>query len=401
VIRIDDQTLGRLRAAVRRDRLLDTAVRLVSVPSWTGQAGAAADGLADILSADGFAVERPEAGHAAAPAVVVRLDGAAPGRTLQLDGHIDTVHLPFVPPAVRGDRLTGSGAFDMKGGVAAAVEAVRALRETGAPAAGRVLLTAHDLHEAPWGLGEQLDRMILDGVAGDGALVCEPFTTHVPVVGRGAATWKVAFRRPGPPVHEVVRPADEPSVVAAGAELVARLGKLAGELQRQGDPGAGPASVFIGQIHSGEIYNQYPQECWLEGTRRWLPGTDRAAVEADFRGLIDRVARETRTSALLEYRNIRDAFRLDEADPLLAAFQAAHAAAHGAPLPTGPKPFVDDGNSFYGLRRIPAITHGGLGGGAHTLEEWVSVDSLAAAALTYALTAVLYCRGPAADTLPA
>jgi acetylornithine deacetylase/succinyl-diaminopimelate desuccinylase-like protein len=383
----------RLRRALRRDRLLDTAVRLVAVPSWTCDAGAAADELATILTADGFRVERPAAGHPAAPAVVVRHESGKAGRTLQFDGHVDTVHLPFVPPAVDGDRLTGSGAFDMKSGVAAAVEALRMLRDADALPAGSVLFTAHDLHEAPWGLGEQLDRMILDGLAGDAAIVCEPFTTHVPVIGRGAATWKATFRRPGPPVHEVTRPLDEPSVIEAGAELVKRLARLASELAKQNDPVAGSASVFIGQIHAGEIYNQYPQECWLEGTRRWLPGTDRSVVEREFRGLLDSVARETRTTVAVEYRTIRDAFHLDLSSALLTAFQSAHSAVHGAALPTGPKPFVDDGNSFYGLKRIPSITHGGLGGGAHTLREWVSIDSLVSAALTYAVTAVLYCGG--------
>ncbi len=136
----------RLRRTVRRDRLLDTAVQLIAVPSPTGSAGAAADALAELLRGEGFAVERPVAGHPAAPAVVVRLDAGRAGRTLQLDGHLDTVHLPFVPPAVDGDLLTGSGACDMKGGVAAAVEALRVLRETGALGAGSVLFTAHDLH---------------------------------------------------------------------------------------------------------------------------------------------------------------------------------------------------------------------------------------------------------------
>jgi acetylornithine deacetylase/succinyl-diaminopimelate desuccinylase-like protein len=391
-MQISTSTADRLRKAVRRDRLLETARRLVAVPSWTGAAGAAADCLAEILRADGFEVDRHVAGHAAAPAVVVRLAGGKPGRTLQLDGHVDTVHLPFVPPAVEGDRLTGSGAYDMKSGVAAAVEALRALRETGALTAGSVLFTAHDLHEAPWGLGQQLDRMILDGTAGDAAIVCEPIATHVPIAGRGAATWKVSIRRPGSPVHEVIRPADEPSVIAAGAMLVLRLNHLAEELAHQTDAVAGKASAFIGQIHSGEIYNQYPQECWLEGTRRWLPGTDRGRVEGEFRALLDVLARETGTTVTVDYRNIRDAFALDPAEPVFAAFQEAHATVHGSALPTGPKPFVDDGNSFYGLKRIPAITHGGVGGGAHTLNEWVSIDSLVAAALTYALTAVLYCE---------
>src|SRR5215207_4858219 len=89
--------LGR---AVDRDRLLDTAVRLVAVPSRTGEAGAVLDKLADLLSSDGFIVERAAGGHPDAPAVLVRLDSGGPGPTMQFNGHLDTVHLPFVPPAV-------------------------------------------------------------------------------------------------------------------------------------------------------------------------------------------------------------------------------------------------------------------------------------------------------------
>ena len=62
----------------------------------------------------------------------------------------------------------------------------------------------------------------------------------------------------------------------------------------------------------------------------------------------------------------------------------------GAPLPTGAKPFVDDGNCFW-ARRIPAITHGARSGGQHTVHEWVSIDDLVRLAKVYALTAVTYC----------
>src|SRR5438309_10889689 len=115
----------RLKLAVNRDRLVDTVVQLVSVPSRTGEAGAAADRLATMLAGDGFAVERPEGGHSPAPAVAVRFTSGRAGRTLQFNGHLDTVHLPFVPPRVEGGRIAGSGACDMKGGIAAAVEALR------------------------------------------------------------------------------------------------------------------------------------------------------------------------------------------------------------------------------------------------------------------------------------
>lgn len=71
--------------------------------------------------------------------------------------------------------------------------------------------------------------------------------------------------------------------------------------------------------------------------------------------------------------------------------QAAHAAVTGAALPLGNKPFVDDGNIFYGEANIPAITHGPAATGAHTLNEAVTLDELVRVASVYALTALNFC----------
>jgi acetylornithine deacetylase/succinyl-diaminopimelate desuccinylase-like protein len=382
----------RLQRAVRRQRLVETAVRLVSVPSRTGEAGAVSDCLAELLAADGFAVQRPAADYPRSPAVAVRFDTGRPGPTLQFNGHLDTVHLPFVPPEVHADRITGSGSSDMKAGIAAAVEALRVLRETDALPAGSVLLTAHDLHETPWGDGRQLDRMIRDGLHGNAVLLPEYLNHCLPVIGRGGFTWKATIRRPGPPVHEVMRP-DEPSVIAAGAELVSRLGELSRQLSAKSDPMAGAESVFIGQIHSGEIFNQYPQESRLEGTRRWLPGTRREHAEQEFRDLLADLGRRTGTTVTAELNLMRDAFLLDQKHPFVAAFRRVYEETSGRALPVGAKPFCDDGNSFWALAKIPCITHGPNAGGAHTLNEWVSIDDLMRVALVYALTAVAYCGG--------
>lgn len=383
----------RCRKAVRRDRLVQTVVDLCAVPSRTGEAGGALDRLAEIMRADGFSVERAAAGHAQAPAVIVRWPAKRPGPVIQFNGHLDVVHLPFVAPRVEGDLIHGSGACDMKGGTAAAVEALRALRDADLLAGGSVLLTAHDLHEAPWGFGAQLDQLIRDGVVGDAVLIPEPMHDRLPIAGRGAATWKVAVRRKGAPVHEVMRPADEPSVLAAGAELIARLGRLGEQLSRKIDPVAGCETVFVGQIHGGEIYNQYPQECRLEGTRRWLPGAARDSVEREFRELLAALADQTRTTIDCEFLFIRDAFRLELDHAAVAAFGRGYEAVCGRPLPTGPKPFVDDGNSFWGIGKVPAITHGPKAGGQHTVNEWVSIDDLCRVAAVYAATAVEFCGG--------
>ena len=383
--------IDRLKTFVNRDRLVETAVRLIEVPSPTGSAGAACDRLAEILAADGFAVERPVGGHAASPAVAVRFKSGQPGRTLQFNGHLDTVHLPFIKPQVEGGEITGSGAADMKGGTAAAVEALRRIRDSGALTAGSILLTAHDLHEAPWGNGRQLDQLIREGFVGDAVLLPEPMNAVLPVAGRGCATWKVTILRSGSAVHEVMRPRDEPSVIAAGADLVARLARLEERLAREIHPVCGSPSVFIGQLHSGEIYNQYPRECWLEGTRRWLPGTDPAEIEIEFRRVLDDLAFETHTSIACEWFFIRDGFQLEQSDPFVSAFQRSYTAISGSPLPAGPKPFVDDGNSFWANGKIPAITHGPMAGGQHTVAEWVDIDDLVRVATLYAATAAAYC----------
>lgn len=383
----------RLQTHLDERRLVDTVERLVSVASPTGQAGAALDALADRLREDGFAVERPAGGHPMAPAVACRFDSRRPGPTLQFDGHMDVVHLPFVPPRRVDGQLKGSGACDMKGGLAAAVEALCILRESDLLDGGSILLTAHDLHEAPWGFGRQLDDLIRTGLIGDAVLIPEPLSDRLATAGRGQACWAARFYRDHPPVHEVMRPEGLPDVLVAGAELVRQCQALNERLAWQTHPIAGRSSVFVGQIHAGEIYNGSPQECRLEGTRRWVPGIDWVGVEAEFRTSAERIARESRTHLDLRFQLVRDAFRLEVDHPFVAAFDSACRTIRGEPLPRGPKPFVDDGNSFHALAGIPSITHGPRAGGQHTTDEWVDLEDLARVAVLYALTAVLYC-GP-------
>ena len=106
----------KIAAAVNRDRLLETATALVEVPSPTLSAAGVAGRLDELLRADGFEVERPVCDWPESPAVVARLRFGEGGRVLQVDGHLDTVHLPFVPPRVEDGVLYGSGCSDMKGG---------------------------------------------------------------------------------------------------------------------------------------------------------------------------------------------------------------------------------------------------------------------------------------------
>jgi acetylornithine deacetylase/succinyl-diaminopimelate desuccinylase-like protein len=391
---MNNTLLDRVVQTIDRRRLIDTAVALIEVPSPTRNAGAAADRLAGILADDGFPVQRHDADWPQAPVVIAALESGSPGPTLQFDGHLDTVHLPYVPPRLEDDTLYGSSSADMKGGIAAALEAMRVLRTLDALPAGKVLLTAHDHHEGPWGDGRQVRAMIREGLVGDAVLLPEYLADPLPVAGRGVAIFQATIRREGAPVHEVLRPPGTPDVVAAAAQLVTRLHAWNEQLKQNSHPLAGHDSTFVGSIQAGEIYNQSPTECLVQGTRRWIPPGSGAAVRDEFSQFLADVAAATGTQIDVEYTEQGGAYQIDADSPLVHAFQQAHTAVAGSPLPLGAKPFVDDGNIYASLGGIPALTHGPAATGAHTLNEAVPVEELVRVAKVYALTAIAYCGGP-------
>ncbi len=388
---LEPDIVEQLRAAVNEERLLDTAVKLIDVPSPTGTAKLALDTLDAILTQEGLEVERPDADHPDAPAVVSRHKSGKPGRTLQFQGHLDTVHLPFVPPRVEDGKLYGSGASDMKGGVAAMVEATRVLRDTHLLPGGEVLITSTDLHEAPWGDGRQMRGLVQAGYVGDGVLIPEYLYDRLPVVGRGMAVLDMHVRREGQPVHEVLGGIEQPSVIHAGAELIRRFEELDEQLSASTHPLAGRESVFIGTVEAGEIFNQSPTDFHLQGTRRWLPGTDRDEVEKQFRDVLQAVGRRQGIAVDGDFMFLSGSFEIDQSHPFLLAFQNAYQAATGTELPLGGKPLLDDGNTILNLSDAVPITHGPNGLGAHTVKEEVAVAELVRVALVYALTAVCFC----------
>ena len=393
---MDCTMIEKITRAVDEKRLLDTAVSLIELPSPTLSAGAVADRLAELLVAEGFAVERPEADWPEAPAVVARLESGQPGRVLQFDGHLDTVHLPFVAPRIENGILYGSGSSDMKGGIAAFVEALRVLRDTDAIQRGGVMITAHDHHEAPWGDRRQLLALIREGYIGDGVLLPEYLGDVLPVAGRGMAVFSIEIERDGEPVHEVLRPAGLPDVVGVGAELIQRLKALCERLSAKIAPHVGSDSVFVGRMESGEIYNQSPVKCRIEGTRRWVAAGSEPKAKRELEELLAALAVESGTRVnLVDWVVPGDAFTVDEQSPLFAAFQGAHEAVTGNVLKVGAKPFIDDGNGFMNVGGVQALTHGPCATGAHTLDEEVPVAELLRVAKVYALTAFYFCQGRA------
>src|SRR5829696_1446927 len=113
------------------------------------------------------------------PVVAARLPGSGSGRTLAFNGHVDVVpvgdarawtHDPWRGESASG-RLWGRGAADMKGGVACALVAMRAIRESGVTLAGD--LWAHIVADEEV-VGRSTRHLLRQLPAVDAVLVAEP-----------------------------------------------------------------------------------------------------------------------------------------------------------------------------------------------------------------------------------
>ena len=129
--------------AVAEARVVDLLRRAVRTPSITGDETAFARLVADELRAAGADEVHVEEAAPGRPIVWSVTRGTGGGRRLLLAGHLDTVRVdgwserwpgdprenPFGAAIVDGE-LWGRGASDLKGGIAAALEAVRAAAAT-------------------------------------------------------------------------------------------------------------------------------------------------------------------------------------------------------------------------------------------------------------------------------
>ena len=116
------------------EEALDFLIRICDIDSPTEyKAGVDAVGTCFLEHAEkeGWRIDvhhEPISGNA----ICITMNGDAPLPPVCLSGHMDTVHpIGLIKTHVEGDRLYGAGATDCKGGIAAALFAMKALKECG------------------------------------------------------------------------------------------------------------------------------------------------------------------------------------------------------------------------------------------------------------------------------
>jgi acetylornithine deacetylase/succinyl-diaminopimelate desuccinylase-like protein len=417
-------------AAISEDRLLELARRLIDVPSPTGDELRCAEVLADYLDGHGIAVELQRFGDRRAN-VVARLGRGESGARPMLCGHLDTtgtgdarldyagygpVRAQDVARAQLVDgMLSGLGAFNQKGGLAAAAEALVALASHGAEPRGEVLFAAvagetgkaqvrgaqRDylgpvFEGGGVGAAEMLDRLarppdavVITGPSGCQVVNAQPGHLSIKLTVFGQAVYQ-ASKVPG---------FSALSGIDLAADVVAAIGAWEPRYQDEHklDCGLGTLypNVTVGAIEGGWPYRpaQAPGVCNLYVDLRVPPGLDQSVALGELEDVVRSALADRGRYALDIYQACMPGALTPLDHPLVRAAIRARAEVIGEVQTSVEDEQLAIGNDgrVFAARGVPFVK---CGPGSLSREgprinvEQVSVRELVQAARIYSLLAI-------------
>jgi acetylornithine deacetylase len=350
------------------------------VPGAPGE-HAVAHTLADVLRAWGFQVELHEAAPGR-PNVIATAKGSGGGRTLLLNGHLDTVgHEGMaapLEPRVEDGRLYGRGSYDMKGGLAACL--VAAAEAAKLELRGDVLVTAV-VDEELTSIGTQ---SVLPRVRADAAIVAEPTGMRIAIAHKGFVAFEIE-------THGRAAHGSRPDL---GVDAIAKMGHVLVGLdaldrslrERPTHALLGSGSLHAGVVAGGSEFSTYPERCLLQAERRTVPGESLDQVEGELQGLVDRLGRDD-SDFKGTWRTVaaRSPFEISPAEEIVGLVQSHGAAGD----PVGMTYWAD--SALIAERLIPTVLFGPSGEGAHAQVEWVSIADVERCADVYLSVATEFC----------
>lgn len=306
------------------------------------------------------------------PNVIGVFDTGVEGPSLMFCGHTDTVGVdgmsaPFTPE-IREGRLYGRGSQDMKGGVAAMIDAARVVRDR-RPKRGRLIVAAV-IDEEFASLGA--DALVRDWKA-DAAVVTEPTDLQIGVGHKGFAWFDI--QTTGRAAHGS-RPKDGRDAILRMGRVLARLEALDRELQsRPAHPVMGTASLHASIIEGGRELSVYPDRCRLQMERRTVADESAEGVHIEIQTLLAELREqdpEFEASARLVFS--RPPYETPREHPLIDLLESC-ASARGVDAARGGMTFWTDA-AVLGAAGIPSVLFGPGGAGLHSTEEYVRLNDV-------------------------
>ena len=423
--------LDRLLKEIKREELIQLTQDLIRIPSVRQQGAGGSERevalfLSQLLEEMGLdvVVEEVEPG---APNVIGVLQGQKDGPCLMLECHTDVVtegdasewkYRPF-EGRLSGNRIYGRGACDTKGNLAAAVQAVKAISQSGTPFNGKILLGILVDEE---GMMSGVKHFIRQGWASgvNAAIICEPVDNHLCITQKGAlraelmTTGKMSHGamplsgfNPIPPMIltlEKMRQLEE--------EEIERLGKN----PFLGYPSITP-TVLQAPVKGEPQLNVVPHQCRALLDIRTVPGQSHEVLKKQLEDIVREEERSIQESlysgplkeiretlekglskgilfeAKLNFFEDRPWTKTSQNEPIVQAVSKAYQ------IVTGKEPIYDgvpgatDGTFLSAWAGIPIVT---IGAGKrmipHQKDEWVAVDDLYLTAKIYAVSALEYLK---------
>ena len=294
---------------------------------------------------------------------------ASPQRRLVLIGHHDIVFPPgtFEGWAETGDRVTGPGVLDMKGGIAVVLSALQAMNDIGALVDVPVAFVSVGDEE----IGSPESRPLLETLArgAKGALVFEAGRTNDMIITRRKGTAKLHCAVTGKAAHAGNCHADGVSAIAALVRFITTA-----EAATDYDSGT---TVNVGTVRGGTSANTVPADAECEIDFRFVaPQQGEILLET-----LDRTAREIAQHSGAGFTltgGIRRA-PLERSDDSRRLYEHYAACAGKAGLGFGECPLIGGGSDANTVSAIGVPAIDGLGPrglGFHTHQEYIEVSSL-------------------------
>ena len=324
------------------------------------------------------------------PNVILIARGSGGGKSLMLNGHMDTVGLadmadPF-GARVEGNKLYGRGAYDMKAGLAASLIAAKRARSLNLR--GDVIVTAVADEEMA-SIGTQAIIRELQRWRPDAVIVTEPTEMEIAVAHKGFVWFEI----------ETMGVAAHGSRPHLGVDAIAKMGKVLVELEQHDlalranptHPHLGSGSVHASLIQGGQEMSTYPAACKLQLERRTIPGESPDLAQAQLKSLLEHCAGvDGAFKARLTRGLVRDPFEVNEDAPIVQLCRQHLTQVMGHPAKVGGVSFWSDA-ALFSAAGLPTVLLGPQGFGAHGKVEWIDLDSVGQCADALAAVAQAFC----------